>query len=367
MKLMPKNTRALVVTITISIAMVMAMVPKTGVAAFAVNAQRTGTSSTLPPVYDSTPSEIFSTDKGRTPSLFTLDLRSLSTTTALSAAVPVQLLPGPFVAAAVIPTCIGLWRTGFAVSFGYGGAMLVSGVVQLAGSLRGPSEAMLPLKLHAAIYVFYGARLCGFLFHRQKKSLLGGMKRRDATLAERFKRLPIILGCSGLYYCMACCPMKILALDNPTTSVANAAALAIGFLGMLLAAVGDWYKSKIKARDGVNTLVTSGPFRYFRHPNYTGEMIGWTSLCLLTPALSCLGSSSNLRRMIPLLLSSIVGWAGIVFAVLGLDATAGLEKKQREKYGGTPEYEAWVKTSWSGPMAGKVDDDATANKGAVRN
>lgn len=156
--------------------------------------------------------------------------------------------------------------------------------------------------------------------------------------------------------------MKILALDNPTTSVANTAALAIGFSGMLLAAVGDWYKSKIKVRDGADTLVTSGPFRYFRHPNYIGEMIGWTSLCLLTPALSCLGSSSNLRRMIPLLLSSIVGWAGMIFAVLGAETTAGLEKKQREKYGGTPEYEAWVKTSWSGPLAGKANTDATANK-----
>lgn len=185
------------------------------------------------------------------------------------------------------------------------------------------------------------------------------MKRRDATLAERLKRLPLILGCSGLYYCMAGSPMKILALDNPSTNVANAAALAIGFSGFLLAAVGDWYKSKIKARDGADTLVTSGPFRFFRHPNYTGEMIGWASLCILVPALSL--RLSNLSRMIPWFLSSIVGWAGITFAVLAGEATAGLEKKQKEKYGGTPEYEAWVKSSWSGPMLGKVDDDAPAN------
>lgn len=199
MKLMPRKSRVLVVTIAISIAMVMAMVPTTDVAAFAVNAQRTGTSSPLPPVHDSTTtSKNFPTDKRHTPSLFPFDRRFLSTTTALSATVPVQLLPGPFVAAAVIPTCIGLWRTGFAVSFGYGGAMLASGVIQLSASLRRSSEAMLPLKLHAVIYVFYGARLCGFLFHRQKKSVLGGMKCRDATLAERLKGLPIILGCSGL-------------------------------------------------------------------------------------------------------------------------------------------------------------------------
>ena len=40
---------------------------------------------------------------------------------------------------------------------------------------------------------------------------------------------------------------------------------------------------------------------------------------------------------------------GILFVLAG-EATAGLEKKQKEKYGGDPKYEAWVKGSWAGPM-----------------
>ena len=32
------------------------------------------------------------------------------------------------------------------------------------------------------------------------------------------------------------------------------------------------------------------------------------------------------------------------------EAAVGLEKKQKEKYGGTAEYEAWCKTSWAGPQ-----------------
>ena len=39
---------------------------------------------------------------------------------------------------------------------------------------------------------------------------------------------------------------------------------------------------------------------------------------------------------------------GILGVLVG--ATTGLEKKQKEKYGGTLEYEAWIKTSWLGPM-----------------
>ena len=51
----------------------------------------------------------------------------------------------------------------------------------------------------------------------------------------------------------------------------------------------------------------------------------------------------------PWLLASAFGWIGILFVLAG-EATAGLEKKQKEKYGGTPEYEAWIKGSWAGPM-----------------
>lgn len=46
---------------------------------------------------------------------------------------------------------------------------------------------------------------------------------------------------------------------------------------------------------------------------------------------------------------AIVGWLGIL-GVLAGEATGGLERKQEEKYGGTPEYEAWIRKSWSGPM-----------------
>merc|ERR1711862_88033 len=162
-----------------------------------------------------------------------------------------------------------------------------------------------------------------------------------------------ITGCSVLYFCMAAGPMRTLASMNQKSNgkaPIMVVTLVVGFAGFLLAAVGDWYKCKIKARDGPQKLVTSGPFCYFRHPNYTGEVIGWTCLCLLIPLISIEGS--NIRSVIPWLTSSIVGWAGIVFAVLIGEATVGSEKKHKAKYGGTPEYEEWIKNSWSGPMLG---------------
>lgn len=276
-------------------------------------------------------------------------------TTALAssaAAVAAALAPGPMAASAILPTSLGFWKMGYAVSYGYGGAMLASGLVQLFGP--GATAAMAPpLKCHAALYVLYGVRLCLFLLNREIKlpAEIHQMKQTEATLVQRFKRLPLLLAISGLFYMMAAAPMKIVSMHNPATTVANAATLALGGVGFGLAAVGDWYKSKIKARDGRDALVTTGPFKYLRHPNYTGEMLGWTSLCLAMPALSFAASPLR-RRMLPWMAASAVGWAGIVFSTLAGEATAGLEKKQREKYGGTPEYEEWIKTSWSGPMIG---------------
>ena len=44
-----------------------------------------------------------------------------------------------------------------------------------------------------------------------------------------------------------------------------------------------------------------------------------------------------------------LAWFRYRFVLAG-EASVGLERKQRAKYGGQPEYEAWVKGSWAGPV-----------------
>mmetsp|Transcript_36436 Transcript_36436/g.43872 ORF Transcript_36436/g.43872 Transcript_36436/m.43872 type:complete len:384 (+) Transcript_36436:46-1197(+) len=296
------------------------------------------------------------------------NLAKSSTSSVLSLALlPFQL--EPFALAAFLPTCLGFWRTGYAVSYGYGGAMLASGLLQLS-LLRHTVVSSNTAVAHAALYIFYGLRLCLFLLNRELSSPVSvhQMKRRDASLKTRLKRFPVVIGSSVLFFFLAAAPMRVSSgLSGFSTLVTTSSAtkaltlnsiLALGFGGFLLAAVGDWYKARIKLRDGADTLVTSGPFRYFRHPNYTGEIIGWTASCLLLPVLELVfglltNSSSWIntsKRLIPWILVSGLGWFGICFGVLAGEATAGLEKIQKEKYGGTPEYEHWMKTSWSGPM-----------------
>ena len=50
--------------------------------------------------------------------------------------------------------------------------------------------------------------------------------------------------------------------------------VALTWFGMGLGALGDFNKSLVKKLKGEDHLVTGGNFSLFRHPNYTGEMIG---------------------------------------------------------------------------------------------
>lgn len=139
------------------------------------------------------------------------------------------------------------------------------------------------------------------------------------------------------------------------------------FLGFLLGALGDLNKTLGKKWQGEDALITGGIFRFFRHPNYTGEVIGWTASCLagfLAVALksvksgggngSCVGCLQLWKSMAPYLLLSVLGAAGITFVLA--TATTGLEYRQKEKYGDTKEYQRWIETSWVGfKMAPKKD------------
>ena len=53
-------------------------------------------------------------------------------------------------------------------------------------------------------------------------------------------------------------------------------------------------------------------------------------------------------QKVALSVGSVLGCVGIVF-VLAMAAT-GLEKRQKERYGSSPAYQKWVKSTVSGPV-----------------
>jgi hypothetical protein len=87
-------------------------------------------------------------------------------------------------------------------------------------------------------------RLNAFLLYRELALPVEAhqMKARDASVAERLKRLPVVVGCAVLYFCMAA-PLRITALAAGGSSPLVAAAVALAFVSFGVAAVGDIYVS----------------------------------------------------------------------------------------------------------------------------
>lgn len=259
--------------------------------------------------------------------------------------VAASMPPLPVLAAAcTLPTCLGFWKTEYGVSYAYGAAMAICG----GFGIRAAPNAV--VAAHAAAVCFYGIRLNAFLLWRELnvprfREFREKIEQRSVESGGRLKRTPFVLSCSLLYYCMAA-PLlittRLAAAPSPLLLTALGPLVGLAWAGLLLAAWGDLTKSIVKSQLGPDTLVTQGPFRLFRHPNYTGEQICWTANlgCAFVGAAMLEG---GLRTAAGALAASFVGWAGIFFVLA--KATASLEKKQAKRY---EQFVSWRKGSWGG-------------------
>lgn len=215
---------------------------------------------------------------------------------------------------------------------------------------------------HAAALFFYGVRLNLFLLYREVfvprfAKMRERIEERAKKRGNRISRTPFILSCAVLYFCMTApllvtrqiygsAPLLINGEDWPHMALLVSSCVA--WSGFLLGALGDAAKSFSKARFGDDHLVTGGVFTLFRHPNYTGECIGWCANCAaaFVAVISAGSGWAHWRQYLPYLGASVFGALGIS-TVLGA-ATANLEQRQKEQYGDTQAYKDWVKGSWVG-------------------
>ena len=309
------------------------------------------------------------------------------------------------VLACLLPTLLGFYKSEYGVSYGYGTAMAASSILVLSsiakasGSslLVGPvalstilpsiSTFMINLKslssslpgFHAASLLFYGTRLNLFLLYRELflrrfREMRELIEDRAKKQGSRLKRAPFIASCAFLYYCMMCPLLVTSQVCNglPMTTgssqfsfLEQAIRVFVGLTlsGFILGAIGDLNKSIGKMMKGEEALITGGVFRVMRHPNYTGEIVGWVSNCLASfAAVSWKATQGEGGLMVwkcqaPHLIMSAIGALGITFVLR--TATAGLENRQAEKYGDTEEYKTWVRKSWIGFTAGRKKSEST--------
>lgn len=276
-----------------------------------------------------------------------------TTSTAMNAVVSPELL------ASFLPPTMGFMKSEWTVSYGYGFATAFSALSLLMKQQQSALTA-----LHAAAFVFYGLRLNAFLFLRNRLSPryreIG--KRIDEKSKERYptriSRAPFVFSCGLLFYGLYL-PVLLTSKVTSDALAMKSSAGVVGisvlkvlvgmqWLGFIVEALGDLTKSYVKAseKDG-KFLVTSGIFSILRHPNYSGEILAWTSnlLCASVSAAYLLRSQFSLSVLGSLGLATI-GSGGMVSVLLR--ATTNLEERQRKDYGDTEKYKEWVKRTWCG-------------------
>ena len=293
------------------------------------------------------------------------------------------------VASCLTPTLLGYYKYEYGVSYAYGTAtagtayLILRSLLLNSSPISSSTPFTLLAQLHTTAIVFYGIRLNLFLLYREicidkfrkfrdkiEEKNTKKNPNKSWLLDNIMSRTPFVLSCSLLYAGLAIPALISAKMSMSTVDVLSSKktimtlykVLVYGtWFGFGLGAIGDINKSLIKKIKGEDHLVTGGIYRFFRHPNYTGEIIGWTSsflACITSIFLSSSSSNNNnimflMKSLIGELLTSIVGVFGIVFVLLS--ATAGLEQRQKIKYGNTEQYQNWVKKSWKGFALAKKD------------
>jgi steroid 5-alpha reductase family enzyme len=270
-----------------------------------------------------------------------------TSTTQLSFAV------APEVWTSLLPPLLGYYKQEYGVSYGYGFATALSAL----SIMRRFPNSILPL--HAMALVFYGLRLNVFLGARvllssRIQEIQTGIEERAVAKGNRWKtRTPFLLSCGFLYYGLMA---PLLFTSKLTASMLPSwgkqllqTLVGIEWFGFGLAAFGDFTKTYVKkVKKDENRLVTGGIFSILRHPNYTGEIIGWTAnaLCGLVAASLLLKESSITVPLMANLVTMTLGWVGILFVLLR--ASCNLEAKQKKEHGSDPNYDKWISSTWSG-------------------
>jgi protein-S-isoprenylcysteine O-methyltransferase Ste14 len=296
---------------------------------------------------------------------------ALNVVAPVTAAITAIALPSAktIIATTLLPTCIGFYKYEYGVSYAYGTATATTAYLVLRYLLTLSASTFTTMaQIHTAAIVFYGLRLNLFLLYREV--FLEKFRKTRETIESRQtkkegdvgligtikKRTPFVLSCAVLYAGLSAPALtsgKLIQMGvMPSCDIGMMVykvLVGLTWFGFGLGAIGDFTKTFVKSRRGPDHLVTGGVYGLFRHPNYTGEVIGWTSSFLASFAAVICTSGVKLQVLkslaLPLVLS-FSGAFGIIFVLCG--ATTKLEIRQKEKYGNSEEYKDWVKSSWSG-------------------
>lgn len=166
----------------------------------------------------------------------------------------------------------------------------------------------------------WGLRLSGYLFIRILK--IGKDKRFDGIRENLLKfGMFWLLQTVAIWTIMLPSQLVLISENDVTINMIMLIGLIVSLTGILIESVADWQKFVFKNKHK-DRFITTGLWKYSRHPNYFGELMVWWGLFVYAiPALA------GLEYL------SIIGPVFITVLLLFVSGIPTLEKKYDKKYG----------------------------------
>ena len=238
---------------------------------------------------------------------------------------------------AVCAVCcaIGFKKFVWFLSIGYGFAIIGGGITVMIFALANnwAGSLLWLLILQTLLFVAYGARLSGFLLFRELKN-----KAYQKTLNEDAggaKKMPVFVLATiwimvAVLYTAQVSPVFYRYYNACTDVVVPVIDIVISLLGLLLETIADKQKSAQK-KENPKMVATKGLYKIVRCPNYFGEILFWTGVLV---------SGVTALKSVGQWIIAILAWISIVYIMF--NGAQRLEKRQNERYGSDPDYQAYV-------------------------
>lgn len=178
--------------------------------------------------------------------------------------------------------------------------------------------------------IIWSLRLGTFLFLRIKKA---GKDRRFNEIKKSFSWFFMTFSVSGMWVTIC----SICALTGIANGIIFSSTTIIGIIifiiGFTIEIIADSQKTKFRANDdNKDKFISSGLWKYSRHPNYLGEIILWLGISLI--------SFSSLEGFQYITLISPIFTYLLLVNVSGINF---LEKSGKKKWGHLDSYKKYLK------------------------
>lgn len=184
------------------------------------------------------------------------------------------------------------------------------------------------------LIAIWAARLGSFLFIRVKKA---GKDRRFDEMKTRFWRYLFTwtLGGAWVFITMAAGLAAITSMSQRPLGVFLFLGIVLWLIGFVVEVIADRQKTQFRKNpDNAEKFITTGLWKYSRHPNYFGEIVLWLGIAVIA-------------------FPTFVGWQYatlisplfVTFLLIKVSGVKLLEEGGQKRWGSDPAYQEYLATT----------------------